>query len=90
MEWWAPSFFAAAAMAVVWHLGDTFWEFTSLLCCCHLPGTEGPIAVSVYLGEVAAGIDIEVDFAAFDGEIVSNTALCKRILLAEPFSGFCG
>ena len=46
--------------------------------------------MSVYLGEVAAGIDIEVDFAVFDGEIVSNTALCKRILLAEPFSGFCG
>ena len=58
--------------------------------CCHLPRAEGPFAVSVYLGEIADGIDIEVDFAAFDGEIGSNTALCKRVFPAGLFTGFCG
>ena len=46
--------------------------------------------MSVYLGEIADGIDIEVDFAAFDGEIGSNTALYERVLPAGLFTGFCG
>jgi len=75
---------------VAWRREDSFWDFTSLLGCYHLPGAGGPTAVRVEPGAVAAGIDIEVDFAALDREAAYGTALCERVLPAELFAGLGG
>ena len=73
---------------VAWREEDQFWDFTSLLGCYHLPEADRPSSVEVGPGEVAAGIDIEINFAVLDHETELSTALCERVLPAELLAEF--
>jgi len=75
---------------VAWRREDSFWNFTSLWGCYHLPGAERPSPVMVGAGEIVADINIEVDFAALDREATASTALCERALPAELIAEFGG
>jgi len=75
---------------VAWRQEDSFWDFTSLLGCYHLPGADRPTSVVIGKGEIVANIDIEVDFALLAGETNSVTALCERVLPAELFADLGG
>ena len=75
---------------VAWRREESFWDFTSLLGCYHLPGAERPSPVEVGVGEVVADIDIEVDFALLDLETDPGTDLCERALPADLFAEFGG
>jgi hypothetical protein len=73
---------------VAWREEDQFWDFTSLLGCYHLPEADRPSSVEVGPGEVATGIDIEINFAVLDHETELSTALCERVLPAELLAEF--
>ena len=75
---------------VAWRKEDSFWDFTSLLGCYHLPGADRPTPVVIGKGEIVANIDIEVDFTSLAGETNPGTALCERILPAELIADLGG
>ena len=75
---------------VAWRKENSFWNFTSLLGCYHLPDAERPSAVAVGAGEIVADIDIEVDFAALARDTNPGTTLCERALPAELFAELGG
>ena len=75
---------------VAWRRENSFWDFTSLLGCYHLPGADRPTPVVIGKGEIVANIDIEVDFASLAGETNPGTALCERILPAELIADLGG
>ena len=68
---------------VAWRRENSFWDFTSLWGCYHLPDAGRPASVVVEAGEIVADIDIEVDFSALDRETATDSTLCDRILPAE-------
>jgi len=70
-------------VVVAWRRKDSFWNFTSLWGCYHLPGDDLPRAVAVRRGQVTRGIDIVVDFGSLVGETVPVDSVCMRILPPE-------
>ena len=73
---------------VAWREEDKFWDFTSLLGCYHLSGADRPASVEVGPRQIAADIDIEINFAVLDHETELSTALCERVLPAELLAEF--
>ena len=70
-------------IVVAWRAEGQFWDFTALLGCYHLPDADLPAPVEVGPGEIATGIDIEINFAVLDHETELSPALCERVLSAE-------
>jgi hypothetical protein len=68
---------------VAWRPKGSFWDFRSLLGCYHAAGDSLPTPVTVVLGQVTGGIDIEVDFGVLRGEEVPGYNLCVGALPGE-------
>lgn len=68
---------------VAWRPKGSFWDFRSLLGCYHAVGDSLPTPVTVVLGEVTAGVDIEIDFGVLRGEEVPGYSLCVGALPGE-------
>jgi len=68
---------------VAWRPMGSFWDFRSLLGCYHAPGDTLPTPVTVLQGQVAGGVDIEVDFGVLRGEEVPGYDLCVGALPGE-------
>ena len=70
-------------VVVAWHREGASWDFTSLLGCHHSAGDSLPTPVAVRPGEIAAGVDIAVDFGVLRGEIIPGHDVCLRPLPPE-------
>ena len=70
-------------VVVAWHREGGSWDFTSLLGCHHTPGDSLPTPVAIRPGEIAAGVDIAVDFGVLRGETIPGHDVCLRPLPPE-------
>jgi hypothetical protein len=68
---------------VAWRPRGSFWDFRSLLGCYRAAGDSLPTPVTVVLGQVTGGVDIEVDFGVLRGEEVPGYDLCVGALPGE-------
>ena len=70
-------------VVVAWRRSEGFWDFRSLLGCYHAAGDTLPTPVTVLLGQVTGGIDIQVDLRVLRGEEVPGNNICQRGLPPE-------